>query len=154
MIRPNPRIRGSSIRMTVAGGFREIVAMGATVLQAAANGASATFTFTFQEDGVLDKLVLTAASPDITVVGGGTQDASLGAGTKNEGHLLGLYVTTCSLNGNSLISGHVPATVFAGGSYWSPVFGHTITPGKSVLSLVVLNQSGQDYELGAGYTVR
>lgn len=141
-IKPRPGERGSAIRLTSSGnGFRDIVAMGCTVLQSAADGASATLAFTFAEEGVLDRLVLMANAATALVAGA---DAALN----------GCYVTTLSLNGNAVISGHVPASSFSERSFWSPVFGHTIVPGSSQLSLIVLNQTGATLEIGAAFTVR
>lgn len=137
-----PRIgkRGSPLRPGLAGDYRSIVAVGGPTFTSVANAASGTMTFSLVEPCILDRLVLMAGAAIQLVAGA---DSALG----------GSYVTAISLNGDSLVSGNVAATIFHERSNWSPAFGHTCSK-VDALSITVLNESGAVVEYGAAFSVR
>lgn len=142
MARPIPRLRkGSFIRPDGAGGYRSIVCVGGPAFTAVANAASGTLTFTLAEPAVLDKL---------TIMGGA---AVALVASPAEGSISGSYVTAITLSGDSLLSGFVPVTMFSERSLNSPRFGHSVVPGASTLSAVILNESGAGLEYGAAFSV-
>lgn len=134
--------KGSIFRLAASGGYRSLVAAGATAAAVtAADGATATFSFTFTEAFIADRLILDANAAVALVAG-------------NAAGLAGAYVTTFTINGDSFISGNVPARVFDPMSNWNPVLGVNMIPAVSQVSVIVTNQTGAGIEAGAAFTCR
>lgn len=132
--------KGSIIRRAAGGGFRSLIAAGATAASiTAADNATAAAAFTFNEAFVADKLnVMVNAA--VALVAGNARGAA------------GAYVTVFTINGDSMISGNVPAVIFDVDSVISPMVGVTLVPGVSQVAVSVLNATGAAVEVGVAFT--
>jgi hypothetical protein len=108
--------------------YNSIIAVGCPDAQDTADGAVATFTFDPDEAARLGKLVIQA-----------------------ETTLAGCQVQQIKVNNDDLISGDVPAEVFAHDSFLSPPFGHAIDQSSKIV-VKVINESGATQFLSCGFT--
>lgn len=112
-------------------GGRNVVGFGATDTSIAA-GATEEITIPIRERGVLGHFVVGAAAAELTE----------------------LIITSIKLNNDELISGEVPAAMFAADAVRSPAFGHRVNVSDQ-LTVSVKNTDGTNASsaVGIGFSV-
>jgi hypothetical protein len=130
--------KGSALRPDEGGGYKSLVAIGATAANTSLADAttSSAIECSTAEAGHIAKFVCDATIP-------GAAPARVTSGVS---------ITSIKHNNDEMVTGYVPISVFAQDSVASPMFGHWVDV-NDVISVTFRNETGATVELSFAFTV-